>query len=145
MNNHVKQPTRLLVAVCLSLGLCLPLCAQKGATIDVTGPTIVAFFEPMTAAELKEDPDANEALSDFQFYAGKVRQPLAERGITFKEMYALRITIRLGSKTTMIAPNKVKVGYCLAAPGKEPYVQLGVMTDVGLLQVADKYFGLTTH
>lgn len=109
-------------------------------TIDVAGPTIVAFFVPATDAELRKEPDTNEALSDFQFYAGQVREPLTTRGITFKEVYADAFTLRQGKVTTMYALRKMKVGYCLVAPSKEPYVQSGVLTDADLLQLADKYF-----
>jgi hypothetical protein len=110
------------------------LSAQKSADIDVTGPTIVAFFPLVADAELKS-PNVNESLSDFQFYAGHLRQPLAERGITFKQVYARRFTIRYGTTSRVFATGK-KVGYCLVAPEKEPSLQFGVMTDVGLLSLA---------
>lgn len=131
----------ILTSMCLLLGSAIRLSAQKPATFDVTGPTIIAFFPPVTDAELRKDPDTNEALSDFQFYAGQVREPLAKRGITFKEVYADAFTIRQGKMTTLFGTKTMKVGYCLATPGKEPYVQTGVLSDAGLLQLADKYFG----
>ncbi len=131
----------ILTSMCLLLGSAIRLSAQKPATFDVTGPTIIAFFPPVTDAELRKDPDTNEALSDFQFYAGQVREPLAKRGITFKEVYADAFTIRQGKMTTLFGTKTMKVGYCLATPGKEPYVQIGVLSDAGLLQLADKYFG----
>jgi hypothetical protein len=139
MTKLMKRAVHIFVALCW-LGLPSHLFGQKPPTIDVTGPTIVAFFPPMSDAELAQSPDTNEALSDFQFYAGQVRQPLAKRGITFKEVYVRRFTIRQGTTTTMFAPANVKVGYCLVAPGKEPLVQLGVMTDTALLRLAEQYF-----
>ena len=130
-----------LISMCLLLGSAVYLLAEEAPTIDVTGPTVVAFFLPATDAELRKSPDINESLSDFESYSGLVREPLAKRGITFKEVYADRFTLRQGKVTTMFGTKTMKVGYCLATPGKEPYVQSGVLTDADLLRLADKYFG----
>jgi hypothetical protein len=51
-----------------------PQAAEKRPSIDVLRPTIVAFF-PVTEAELSKNGDTNEALADFRFYAGTVREP----------------------------------------------------------------------
>ncbi len=131
----------ILTSMCLLLASAICLSAQKTPIFDVTGPTIIAFFPPVTDEELRKHRDSNEALSDFQFYARQVREPLAKKGITFKEVYADAFTIRQGKVTTLFGSKTMKVGYCLATPGKETYVQTGVLSDAGLLQLADKYFG----
>ena len=137
------KPSAPIAVLFLLAGMVPHLLAQKTPTFDVTGPTIIAFFPPVTDAELRKDPDTNEALSDFQYYAGQVREPLAKRGITLKEVYVDAFTVRQGKVTTMFGTKTMKVGYCLATPGKEPYVQIGVLTDADLLQLADKYFDKT--
>ena len=114
---------------------------QKFPTFDVRRPMVVAFFPPVTEAELQRNPDTNEALSDFQDYARRVREPLRQRGIEFHEAYANRFGIRRGKKIVIFTPGKVKVGYCFIAPHKKPRIEYGVNTDNGLLQVADEYFG----
>jgi hypothetical protein len=38
--------------------------------------------------------------------------------------------------------SKIGVGYFFIAPGKEPHVEYGVMTDADLLDAARKYFGI---
>jgi hypothetical protein len=57
--------------VCLAvIGMMIPLqSAQKKPTFDLSRPTILAFFLPVTDAELSKDPDTNAALDDFQYYA----------------------------------------------------------------------------
>jgi len=115
--------------------------AQKTPTIDVTGPIILAFFVPVTEAQLRQSPETSESLADFQHYVAQVRPALSTRGIELREVRAERFTIRQGAMTTLYAVKKNGVGYCLASPGKEPLVQFGVLTDADLLKLADKYFG----
>jgi hypothetical protein len=135
------RATYALTALCLLFGLASDLSAQKTPTIDVTGPTIVAFFVPMSGAELSGSPDTAEALSDFQLYLTKIREPLAKRGIALSEVHADQFVIRQGTTTTMYGVRRYKVGYCFALPKKEPRVQFGVLTDKDLLHLADEYFG----
>ena len=116
--------------------------APKAPISEVRRPSIVAFFPPVSAAELK-DGETNESLSDFQFYAGRVQPPLMNAGIDFHEIYSHSFSIRLGTTTTTFHPKKVDVGYYFVAPGKKPHIEYGVMTDADLLLVADRYFGLT--
>ena len=101
----------------------------------------MAFF-PVTQGDLKNDPDTNEALADFQFYAGKVRRLLHDAGIDFHEIYAPSFRVQQGTKITTFHPGKVKVGYYFIAPRKKPRVDYGVMSDTDLLLVAKEYFAL---
>lgn len=117
--------------------------SAKQPVIDIRGPTVIAFFPPVTQAELEKDPDTNEALADFQVYARKVREPLRKAGIAFHELYAHSFRIRMGMKLTTFRPGKIEVGYYLVAPGKEARVEHGVLTDVDILEVANEYFGGT--
>ncbi|MFB3815461.1 MAG: hypothetical protein ACE14L_15265 [Terriglobales bacterium] len=99
---------------------------QQLLTFDVRRPTVVAFFPPVTQAELRDDPDTNEALADFQVYAQKVRERLRDRGIDFHEVYAHRFVIRQGKKLVVFTPDKVQVGYYFVVPGKKPRIHYGV-------------------
>jgi hypothetical protein len=114
--------------------------APKEKVVVVKRPTVVAFFTPVTDAELAKDPDTNEALADFQVYAGKVRDQLAGMGIDFEEVYATSFIVKFGAKTTTFHPKKIEVGYNFVALGKSPRVEYGVMTDTDILQIASEYF-----
>jgi hypothetical protein len=123
--------------VCVSLAQRAP----KVPIVDVQSPSIVAFFPSTSTADLA-NPDTNETLSDFQLYAQRVRQPLSEAGINFREVYANAFVIRVGTKTTTVHP-RIEVGYYFAAPGKKPRIEYGVMTDADLLHAAAQYFDTT--
>jgi hypothetical protein len=112
----------------------------KNTIVVISRPTVVAFFPPVTSAELNADPDTNEALADFQLYATKVRKPLSDAGIDFKEIYAKSFQVQRGTRITTFRPGKVDVGYYFVAPGKEPRIEYGVLTDANLLQIAKEYF-----
>jgi hypothetical protein len=112
-------------------------------TFHVVRPTILAFFPRTSDAKLAKEPDLNEALSDFQLYAGRVRQPLRARGIDFREVYDRRFLVQVGARIVSFAPGKLQVGYYLIAPGKKPLIRYGVMTDSDLLQLSDRYFAAT--
>jgi hypothetical protein len=122
-------------------------CSQHTSTnpqpvFVIHGPTIVAFFAPVTAKDLDNDEDTNEALSDFQFYNGKVGGPLHKAGIEFYEADARSFKVRIGTTVRIYGTSKAGVGYYFIAPGKEPHIESGVMTDEDLLGAARKYFRL---
>ena len=79
----------LLVLSCGVLGA-----APKEKIVVVKRPIVVAFFTPVKDADLAKDPDTNEALADFQVYAGKVRDQLAGMGIDFEEVYATSFIVK---------------------------------------------------
>lgn len=115
--------------------------ARKTPAFQVRRPTVIAFFEPVTEADLEKDADLNEALSDFQLYAGKVGRPLQQLGVDFHQISARSFRIRVNGKTSMVRV-KNTVGYYFVMPGKKPLVQCGVETDDDIVATARKYFGL---
>jgi hypothetical protein len=127
------------VLFCQTLGA-----APKEKLIVVNRPTVVAFFPPVTDAELTKDPDTNESLADFQLYATSVREKLRSAGIEFEEIYASSFAVRCRAKTTTFRPKKTTVGYYFITPGRTPRVEYGVMTDVDILRVAAEYFQLAS-
>jgi len=102
-------------------------------------PTIIAFF-PITQAEV-DISNNTEALSDFQYYNGEVRDSLHKAGIEFQEVYSRSFRLRCRNKIRTFRPGKISIGYYFIAPGKEPHIEYGVMTDVSILDMAHKYFG----
>jgi hypothetical protein len=133
------------IAACVFTGRIAPIAAaEKQPLVEVRGPTVVAFFEPVTQEELEKNPDTNEALADFQLYAKQVRNRLMEAGIEFHELYAHSFRLRVGKRLTTFQPTTADVGYYLVAPGKKPRIEYGVMTDADLLKVANEYFGISS-
>ena len=123
------------VSVFLIPGVCLSQSAGKTPVFQVLRPTVVAFFEPVTEAELDKDADLNEVLSDFQWYAGKIRKPLQESGIEFHVVYARSFRIRIRNKANTFHVGN-RVGYYFVTPGKKPLVQYGVDTDDDIVATA---------
>ena len=117
--------------------------SSKEPIFVIQHPTVIACF-PVTKAELSHDADMNESLADFQYYTARVRKPLKDAGIDFKEIYISSFRIQNGSSSTVFRPSKSDVGYYFVTVGKAPYVIHGVMTDADLLESANKYFGVVT-
>jgi len=124
----------------MALGISTAAAVAEQPVFAVSRPTIVAFFPPVTEAQL--DSDLNEVLADFQLYAARVREPLRKAGVDFRVVSARSFQIRVGDKLTTFHPGAVKVGYYFIAPGKKPLIEYGVATDLDLLATADNYFGV---
>jgi len=138
----MKRFNRILVLTVLVSLLSLPLvAAERERTFVIRRPTVIAFFPPVTEQELS-DTGNNEALAHFQFSANEARKPLHDVGITFIENYAESFRVRLAKAVNTFRPEKIKVGYYLIAPGKEPRIEYGVMTEQDLLKIAGEYFGV---
>jgi hypothetical protein len=131
-----------LFAIFLMVELSPSQSTRETPLFEVHQPTIVAFFAPVTEADLN-DGNTNEALSDFQLYAGQVRQPLEKAGVDFHEVYTRAFRVRV-SKRILTFPTRDKVGYYFVAPGKKPHIEYGVMTDGDILEATRKYFGQLT-
>lgn len=127
-------PTALAVSIGWSAG--------DQPVLVVNRPTIVAFFPPVKRAQLKTDPDTNEALADFHLYVAQVREPLQKAGIDLYGVYTLSFRIRIGVKERTFRSGDSHVGYYFIAPGRKPRIEYGVQTDIGLLQIASEYFGI---
>ena len=112
---------------------------------EIRKPTIVAFFPPVTEAELEADPDTNEVLSDFQLYAGAASGPLQKSGIDFQVATARSFEIHIGGKVRLIQTGKIGIGYYFVEPGKKAHVEYGVMTDADIFAAASEYFGIAVR
>jgi hypothetical protein len=116
--------------------------AQDPTVVVITRPTVVAFFPPVTDAELEKDPDMNEVLSDFQVYAREARKRLEAAGVEFKEVYARSFVIEIHGKKKIFRPGKIEVGYYFVAPDKPPKAQYGVMVTDSIVDLARECFRL---
>jgi uncharacterized protein YggE len=132
------------VSICiLSSQLSRLFAAETSPTIIVQGPTMVAFFPPVTKAGLEKDTDTNETLADFQTYVARVREPLQKSGVEVHELYTHSFQVRVGKTVTTFRPSKKEeIGYYFIAPGKKPRIEYGVMTNVDLLDIAHEYFAM---
>lgn len=115
--------------------------SQSPPLFVIHGPTILAFFYPMTQADAESGEGDAEALNDFDFYAEKVQSRLKQAGVDFHEVDARSFRIRTGGRVRTFRTGQVGIGYYFISPGREPHVERGVMTDLDMLAVARKYFG----
>jgi hypothetical protein len=114
-------------------------------TYVIVRPTIIAFFRHVTDPQMDKDPDMNEALGDFQLYAAQAGPKLRAAGIDFETASATRFKLEIGKHVRDFRAPKADVGYYFIAPGKEPHVEHGVMTDMDLIEAARKYFGIDSR
>jgi hypothetical protein len=137
----MKRFNFIVVTIALLSVLSMPLvAAERERTFVIRRPTVIAFFPPVSEQELS-DAGRNDSLAHFQYSANEVRKPLHAAGITFIENYAESFRIRFGKAVTTFHPEKIKVGYYLIAPGKQPRIEYGVQTEDDLLKIAGEYFG----
>jgi hypothetical protein len=114
---------------------------HQTSLIAIHGPSIVAFFFPMTEAEANSGEGDAEALDDFNFYFYSVEKRLKKAGIEFQQFSGRSFTVLDGGKRRSFHTGKIGIGYYFIAPGKEPHVEYGVMTDEDLVDASQKYFG----
>lgn len=124
------------------------LCVREGVyaqtpVIQIQGGTVIAFFAPAPKGA-KVAVDSTEALSDFQFYSQRVKEPLRKLNIDFRELYVRSFRLHLSNGDIAFRSKPDAAGYYLIAPGKKPPIEYGVMTDADLLELAKRYFGLPT-
>lgn len=131
-----------LASLCIAAAAVPSLQAAPGAdtpAVVVQGPTVVACFVPVSDAEMEKNPDLNEALADFQLYTAQARRPLQQRSIDFRVLSTSSFRIRSNGKVSSYRVEGAE--YYFVAPGKQPHIRTGVMTDVELVAAADQYFG----
>src|SRR5215813_14430626 len=137
----MKRFNSTVLAIVLLSVLSMPLvAAERERTFVIRRPTVIAFFPPVSEQELSDGH--NDSLAHFQYSANEARKPLHDAGITFIENYAESFRIRLAKAVNTFRPEKIKVGYYLIAPGKEPRIEYGVLTEDDLLKIAREYFGV---
>jgi hypothetical protein len=109
--------------------------------LEVKGPTVIAFFPPVTRDQINKDADLNETLSDFQHHFQSAKPTLENAWIKVHEIYAKSFNVKLQAATTTFKPKNASAGYYLVMPGKKPKIHYGVVTDLDLPYIAADYFG----
>jgi len=131
----------LFVAVCAGIGNTQN--TTKPALVFVIhGPTIVAFYPHFSQKEIDNGEGDAAAMDDFGFYASQVAGRLKKAGIEFLPKETRSFKVRVGARVRHFPGGKIDIGYYFIAPGKEPHVEYGVMTDIDLLDAARKYFSI---
>ena len=115
--------------------------SQNDDAVIITGPTVIAFFPPVSQREVDADPDLNEVLADFQWHLYRAREELEQLGVTVHELYKNRILISDTGREHVFSPD-TELGYYMVSPGREALVIYGGMTDVDLIYEARGYFGV---
>ena len=114
--------------------------AARVDTLVVVRPTLVPYFAA-TQAEIDAEPEIGEAMADFQHYLVAARDSLERRGVLVRELRGDSLVVRQDSTTRLLLPAEQQsaVGYAIYAPGREPRIIQGVMTDAALLAAVDEY------
>ena len=116
-----------------------PAKAVVAPTFVVKQPTVIAFFS-LKPGDLS-DPDTKSSYADFQRYVASAKRRLAKHGIRVEQAVATSFTVQNGAAKTRFTPVRRQCGYYFIAPGRKPAVGYGVITDDGLLNEAQQYFG----
>ncbi len=107
-------------------------------TIEVVGPTLVAFFRT-TPTEAASNPTVAEALGVFQDHLDSARGAITRAGTRVYEEYADSLVFVVIDGREVFKPRE-HVGYYLRSPGRAPVICYGVRTDGELVQLARAYF-----
>ncbi len=105
----------------------------------VKQPMVIAFFS-VTPEDLR-DPDTKDSYNDFQRYVTRAKVRLARHGIRVETAIGRSFTVQAGTEKSVFTPVRRQCGYYFIAPGRKPAVGYGVITDDGLLNEAQQYFG----
>ncbi len=114
---------------------------QTEPTVVIHGQTIIAFYPHFSQKDLDSGEGDAEAMDDFSYYASQVENRLKKAGIEFLSEEAKSFKVRDGATVHSVRGGKISIGYYFIAPGKEPHVEYGVMTDEDILDEARQYFG----
>ena len=116
--------------------------AVEEDAIQVSGPTLIAFFAPASQSESDERAELSEIMSDFQWHLGRARESLESSGVSVHERYDRAIRILNGGKMRVYMPSAetIGIGYYLVSLNREPKVLEGIFTDVDLVAAAKSYF-----
>lgn len=113
--------------------------AAAAPTFIVKQPTIVAFFS-LKPGDLN-DPDIRESYRDFQRYVASAKQQLERHGVKVEQAVATSFTVQLGTAKMRFTPVRRQCGYYFLAPGRQPQVAYGVISDDDIVRGAQRYFG----
>lgn len=108
-------------------------------TFIVKQPMIVAFFS-LKPADL-QDPDIRASYRDFQRYVAAAKSQLERHGVKVEQAVATSFSVQLGKAKMRFTPVRRQCGYYFLAPGRQPQVAYGVISDDDIVRGAQRYFG----
>lgn len=116
--------------------------ARRDSTwVEVTGPTLIAFYPPNAAALIDSAGDAATALDDFGFHLASATDSLRTLGVRVTSIGSRTLHVVSDGATTVfrVPPNSVDLGYYFVAPGRPARVEYGARTDADLIDAAREH------
>jgi hypothetical protein len=117
--------------------------ASPARAFIVKQPTIIAFFS-LKPGDL-QDPDIRESYRDFQRYVAAAKSQLERHAVKVEQVVATSFTVQLGTAKMRFTPVRRQCGYYFLAPGRQPQVAYGVISDDDIVRGAQRYFGDALH
>jgi len=108
-------------------------------TFIVKQPTIIAFFS-LKPGDLT-DPDTKESYSEFRHYVASAKQQLQRHGVRVEQAIGTSFSVQVGTRKVRFTPVRRQCGYYFLAPGRQPQVAYGVISDDDIVRGAQRYFG----
>jgi hypothetical protein len=108
-------------------------------TFVVKQATIIAFFS-LKPGDL-QDPDIRQSYRDFQRYVAAAKNQLERHAVKVEQAVATSFTVQLGTAKMRFTPVRRQCGYYFLAPGRQPQVAYGVISDDDIVRGAQRYFG----
>ena len=116
-----------------------PAKAPVTPTFIIRQPTIIAFFS-LRSGDLT-DPDTKQSYKDFQGYIAAAKRELERHGVKVEQSIGTSFTVQDGKAKMGFTPVRRQCGYYFIAPGRQPQVALGVISDEAIVRAAQQYFG----
>jgi len=109
--------------------------------VDVTGPTLIAFYPSNAAGLLDSAGDAGTALDDFGYYLAQASDSLRALDVRVVSVTGQPLHIVTDGRVTEFrsARDSADLGYYLVAPGRSAVVLYGAQTDVDLIDAAVRH------
>jgi len=109
--------------------------------VEVTGPTLIAFYPPNAAALIDAGGDAATALDDYGYHLASATDGLRALGVQVVSVGSRVLHVVQDGRPIVftVPPDSADLGYYFAAPARAPAVYYGVRTDSDLLETAHQY------
>ncbi len=118
-----------------------PAVPRDSTWVEVTGPTLIAFYPPSAATVIDAGDDAATALDDFGYHLASAIDSLRALGVRVESVGSRVLHVVQGGRTTVftVPRDSADIGYYLVAPGQAPVVYHGVLADADLIDAAQRY------
>jgi hypothetical protein len=109
--------------------------------IVIEGPTLVAFYPPVSQAQVDTSEELATVFDDFSYHLSSAADSLRALGITVRERPVGDIRLVEAGKQRQFRPAKdsADFGYLYLAPGRAQRVYYSVMSNSDLVETAHEY------